>query len=131
MSNADEITIHVEEIVAGLVAGGLRDPAWIANAYIERIDPDRRMPDLINGACVVYVQHIACRQLGIVEPKGLHTRSLFCRLELRNSATHSTRSVAVLIRSPLPNQPNRSPLSLYRRKNRMADDLPSFHSHQR
>ena len=70
MSNADEITIQVEEIVAGLVAGGLRDPAWIANAYIERIDPDRRMPDLISGACVVYVQHIACRQLGIVEPKG-------------------------------------------------------------
>ena len=70
MSNADEITIHVEEIVAGLIAGGLRDPAWIANAYIERIDPDRRMPDLINGACAVYVQHIACRQLGIVEPKG-------------------------------------------------------------
>jgi hypothetical protein len=39
MSNADE---HVEEIVAGLVAGGLRDPAWVANAYIERIDPDRK-----------------------------------------------------------------------------------------
>jgi hypothetical protein len=28
------------------------------------------MLDLINGACAVYVQHIACRQLGIVEPKG-------------------------------------------------------------
>ena len=40
MSNADQITIHVEEIVvAGLIAGGLRDPARIANAYIERIDP--------------------------------------------------------------------------------------------
>jgi hypothetical protein len=70
MSNADDITIHVEAIVAGLVAGGLRDPAWIANAYIERIDPDRRLPDLINGACAAYVQHVACRQLGIVEPRG-------------------------------------------------------------
>ena len=69
MSTADEITIHVEEIVAGLVAAGLRDPAWIANAYIERIDPDRRLPDLINGACAAYVQHVACRQLGIVEPR--------------------------------------------------------------
>jgi hypothetical protein len=38
MSNVDEISIHVEEIVAGLVAAGLRDPAWIANAYIERIE---------------------------------------------------------------------------------------------
>ena len=100
MSNADEITIYVEEFVAWLVAVGLRDPAWIANAYIERIDPDRRMPDLINGACAVYVQHVACRQLGIVEPKGF-MRSPFHRLELRNSATHLTRSVAVLIRSPL------------------------------
>ena len=70
MSNADEIEVHVEAIVAELVAEGLRDPAWIANAYIERIDPDRRLPDLINGACAAYVQHIACRQLGIVEPKG-------------------------------------------------------------
>jgi hypothetical protein len=66
MSKAGE----VEEIIAELVAGGLRDPAWIANAYIERIDPDRRMPDLINGACAVHVHHIACQQLGIVEPKG-------------------------------------------------------------
>jgi hypothetical protein len=70
MSNADDIKIHVEAIVAGLVAGGLRDPAWIANAYIERIDPDRRFPDLINGAFAAYVQHVACRQLRIVEPKG-------------------------------------------------------------
>jgi hypothetical protein len=58
-------------IVAGLIAGGLCDPAWIANFYIERIDPDsRRLPDLINGACAAHVQHIACRQLGIVEPRG-------------------------------------------------------------
>src|SRR5262245_59361579 len=69
MSNTDDIEVHVEEIVAEIVAGGLRDPAWIANAYIERIDPDRRLPDLINGACAAYVQHVACRQLGIVEPK--------------------------------------------------------------
>jgi hypothetical protein len=40
------------------------------NAYIERIDPDRRMPDLISGACAVHVHHVACQQLGIVEPKG-------------------------------------------------------------
>src|SRR5262245_21249878 len=70
MSTADEISIRVEEIVAELVAAGLRDPAWIANAYIERIDPDRRLTDLINGACAAFVQHVACRQLGIVEPKG-------------------------------------------------------------
>ena len=43
MSDADEIEIHVEAIVAELVDRGLRDPAWIANAYIERIDPDRRL----------------------------------------------------------------------------------------
>jgi hypothetical protein len=55
MSNTDDIEVHVEEIVAEIVAGGLRDPAWIANAYIERIDPDRRLPDLINGACAAYV----------------------------------------------------------------------------
>jgi hypothetical protein len=69
MSNGDEIEKHVEAIVAELVAGGLRDPAWIANAYIERVDPDRRMPDLINGACAAYVHHVACQQLGIVEPQ--------------------------------------------------------------
>jgi hypothetical protein len=66
MSKADE----VDEIIAELVAGGLRDPAWIANAYIERNDPDRRLPDLINGACAAHVQHVASRQLGIVEAKG-------------------------------------------------------------
>ena len=70
MSSAGEIAVQVEEIVATLVAEGLRDPAWIANAYIERIDPDRRLPDLINGACAAFVQHVACRQLGVVEPKG-------------------------------------------------------------
>ena len=37
MNNADEITIHVEEIVAWLVAIGLRDPAWIANAYLNAL----------------------------------------------------------------------------------------------
>jgi hypothetical protein len=72
----DKIEIHVETIVAELVAGGLRDPAWIANAYIERIDPDRTLPDLINGACAAFVQHIARRQLGIAEPEGsLYTKS--------------------------------------------------------
>ena len=69
MSSTDGTAFQVEEIVSRLVAEGLRDPAWIANAYIERIDPDRRLPDLINGACAAFVQHVACRQLGIVEPK--------------------------------------------------------------
>src|SRR5262245_6255559 len=70
MNNADEIEIHVEMIVAELVDGGLRDPAWIANAYIERIDPERRLPDLVNGACAAYVHHVACGMLGIAQPKG-------------------------------------------------------------
>ena len=39
MSDADQIQTHVEAIIAELVDAGLRDPAWIANAYIERIDP--------------------------------------------------------------------------------------------
>jgi hypothetical protein len=31
------------------------------------------LPDLINGAA--YVQHVACQQLGIVEPKGsIHSK---------------------------------------------------------
>jgi hypothetical protein len=55
MSITGEAKVRVEEIVAGLIAGGLRDPAWIANAYVERIDPDRRLPDLINCACAAYV----------------------------------------------------------------------------
>jgi hypothetical protein len=70
MNNDHEIELHVEAIIAELVAGGLRDPAWIANAYIERIDPDRKLPDLVNGACAAYVQHVARRQLGIAEPEG-------------------------------------------------------------
>jgi hypothetical protein len=70
MSDANEIEIHVEAIVAELVDGGLRDPAWIANAYIERIDPERRLPDLVNGACAAYVHHVACGMLGIAQPKG-------------------------------------------------------------
>jgi hypothetical protein len=74
MSNDDEIDMHVEAIVAALVAGGLRDPAWIANAYIERIDPDRKLPDLVNGACAAYVQHVARGQLGIAEPKGSYAK---------------------------------------------------------
>jgi hypothetical protein len=49
--------------------GNERDPAWIANAYVERIDPDRGLPDLINCACAGYVKNVACKQLGIVEPK--------------------------------------------------------------
>ena len=69
MSNAGEQS-QIDKIVAGIIAGGLHDPAWIANAYIERIDPDRSLPDLINGACAAYVQHVACRQLGIFEPTG-------------------------------------------------------------
>jgi hypothetical protein len=28
------------------------------------------LPDLINGACAAYVQHVACWRLGIVEPRG-------------------------------------------------------------
>jgi hypothetical protein len=28
------------------------------------------MPDLINGACAVYIHHVACQQLGIIRPKG-------------------------------------------------------------
>jgi hypothetical protein len=76
MSTIDKIEIHVETIVAKLVASGLRDPAWIANAYIERIDPDRTLPDLVNGACAAFVQHIARRQLGIAEPEGsLYTKA--------------------------------------------------------
>lgn len=75
MSTIDKIEIHVETIVAEVIAGGLRDPAWIANAYIERIDPDRTLPDLVNGACAAFVQHIARRQLGIPEPEGsLYTK---------------------------------------------------------
>ena len=65
MRDANEIEIHVEAIVAELVDGGLRDPAWIANAYIERIDPDRRLSDLVNGACAAYVHHVAYGMLRI------------------------------------------------------------------
>ena len=76
MTNTDDIEVHVEAIVSELVAGGLRDPAWIANAYIERIDPDRTLPDLVNGACAAFVQHIARQRLGIPEPEGsLYTKS--------------------------------------------------------
>jgi hypothetical protein len=59
MSNADGIMINVEEIIARIVAEGLRDPAWIANAYIERIDPERRMPDLIKRRmrCLTMLEH--------------------------------------------------------------------------
>jgi hypothetical protein len=28
------------------------------------------MPDLINGACAVYIHHVACQQLGIIRSKG-------------------------------------------------------------
>ena len=77
MSTIDKIEIHVEAIVAELVASGLRDPAWIANAYIERIDPDRILPDLVSGACAAFVQHIARRRLGIPEPEGsLYSKSV-------------------------------------------------------
>jgi hypothetical protein len=76
MSDEDKIEMHVETIVSQLVAKGLRDPAWIANAYIERIDPDRKLPDLANGACAAFVQSIARRQLGIAEPEGsLYTKA--------------------------------------------------------
>jgi hypothetical protein len=76
MSHEDKIEMHIEEIVSQLVANGLRDPAWIANVYIERIDPDRKLPDLANGACAAFVQSIARRQLGIPEPEGsLYTKA--------------------------------------------------------
>jgi len=100
MSNADAVTIHVEEIVAGLVAGGLRDPAWVANAYIERIDPDRKMPDLINGACAVYIHHVACQQLGIIQPKGsAHAKpvSSMRAKELRDALDALRRRANVLL----------------------------------
>jgi len=101
MSDADQIQIHVETIVAELVDAGLRDPAWIANAYIERIDPDRRMPDLINGACAAYVHHVACQQLGIVQPKGpsysKHVSSLRAR-ELRDALDTLRRQVNAIRR---------------------------------
>jgi hypothetical protein len=37
MSSADGIALQVKEIVARLVAEGLRDPAWIANAYLNAL----------------------------------------------------------------------------------------------
>jgi hypothetical protein len=93
MSSADGIAVQVEEIVAMLVAEGLRDPAWIANAYIERIDPDRKLPDLINGACAVYVQHVACRQLGIGEP-----RASECATSALSTRTRELRQALQMLR---------------------------------
>ena len=100
MSDADEIEIHVEAIVAELVDRGLRDPAWIANAYIERIEPDRRLPDLVNGACAAYVHHVACQQLGIVPPKGsAYSKRIPPLRAIGSFAMRSTHSVVRPMRS--------------------------------
>jgi hypothetical protein len=101
MNSDDEIERIVEAVVAELIANGLRDPAWIANAYIERIDPDRTLPDLVNGACAAYVQHVAGRQLGIAEPKGspyLKPVSSIRAKELRESA-EALRRHAIALRA--------------------------------
>jgi hypothetical protein len=67
---------------------------------LSAFEPDRRLPDLVNGACAAYVHHVACQQLGIVPPKGsAYSKRIPPLRAIGSFAMRSTHSVVRPMRS--------------------------------